>query len=269
MEEKTLMRKRSISIAAIALAATTALTASVAFAGPTVSGPDGNTQSIETVVGPKSLPKKELAPATLKVVTKTGSTTDPQGVPSPAVRATIDFDKGAAIFAKGLPTCNPAVLQSVSTEIAEEKCGKAKIGSGIAHALLRAGSKVYNVEQTITAFNGTPVGGKPTVLLHTYGTTPIQTTLVLVGTVTNFNKEGYGPRLDVQIPLIAGGTGALTEFSVTINKKFTYKGEKKSFIAASCISKKLKTRSVFTYLDGQSLEALHTQPCTQKPEKKK
>jgi hypothetical protein len=263
------MRKSSFPVALAALVLACAVTASVALAGPTASGPDGNTQSIETVISPKSLFKKELAPATLKVITRTNSTTDPSGVPSPATHAVIDFDKGAAIFAKGLPTCNPALLQNVSTEIAEEKCGKAKIGSGTAKALLKAGSKIYEIAPVVTAFNGTPVGGNPTVLLHTYATTPIQTTLVLVGKVTKFNKEGYGPRLDIQIPLIAGGTGALTEFSVTINKKFSYKGEKESFISASCPSKTLKTRSVFTYLDGSSLEALHTQPCTQKPEKKK
>jgi hypothetical protein len=263
------MRKRSFSVVAAAFAVTAAITASAALAGPTVSGPDGNTQSIETVIAPKKLPKKTFAPATLKVVTKTTSTTAANGVPSPATRATIDFDKGAKILTKGLPTCNPAALQSVSTEIAEEKCGNAKIGSGIAHALLPTGSKVYDVEQKVTAFNGVPQGGKPTVLLHSYGTTPIQTTLVLVGTVTNYNKEGFGPRLDIQIPLIAGGTGALTDFQVTINKKYTYKGAKQSFISAKCDDKKFKTRSVFTYLDGQSLEALHTQSCTQKPEPKK
>jgi hypothetical protein len=263
------MRKRSFPVALAALVAACAVTASVALAGPTVSGPDGNTQSIEATILPKNLPKKEQVPASLKVVTKTSSTTAVNGVPSPAVRATIDFAKGATISTKGLPTCNAALLQSTSTEVAEQKCGKAKIGSGVAHALLPAGSRVYDVEQTVTAFNGVPKGGKPTVLLHTYGTTPLQATFVLVGTVTNPNKEGYGPRLDVQIPLIAGGTGALTEFSVTINKKYSYKGEKASFIVASCPSKTLKTRSVFTYLDGSSLEALHTQPCTQKPEKKK
>jgi hypothetical protein len=263
------MRKRSFSVVGLAVAATAALTASVALAGPTVSGPDGNTQSIETVIAPKKLPKKTLAPATLKVVTRTASTTNPTGVPSPAVDALIDFDKGAKIFTKGLPTCNPAELQSTSTEIAEEKCGKAKIGSGNAEALLPTGSKVFTVQQTVTAFNGVPQGGKPTVILHSYGTTPIQTTLVLIGTVTNFNKEGFGPRLDVKIPLIAGGTGALTNFQVTINKKWSYKGKKVSFISAECATKKFKTRSVFTYLDGSSLEALHTQSCTQKPEPKK
>lgn len=260
------MRKRSFLVVAAVAAVTAALTASVAFAGPTVSGPDGNTQSIETVIAPKKLPQRSFAAATLKVVTKTTSTTAANGVPSPAVRATIDFDRGAKLFTKGLPTCNPALLQNVSTEIAEQKCGRAKIGSGKAKALLPLSSRVATIEQTVTAFNGVPKGGRPTVLLHSYGTTPLQTTLVLVGTVRNYGKQGYGPRLDVEIPLIAGGTGALTDFQVTINKKWRYKGQRVSFISAKCDDRKLKTRSVFTYLDGESLQALHTQSCTQAPE---
>lgn len=258
------MRRRPFLIAGLVAALATAVAASVALAGPVVSGPDGNTQSIDSLISPKKLSKTKLTPGTLKVTTLTTSTTAANGVPSPAVHATIDFDKNAALFTKGLPTCDPAKLQSQSTENAERFCGKAKIGSGHATALLPVGEKIYNVEQTVTAFNGVPKGGKPVVILHSYGTSPIQTTLVLVGTVSKYNKEGYGPRLDLEIPLLAGGTGALKEFQVTINKKWKYKGVKRSFISAKCPnSKKLKARGKFTYKDGESLTALSTQTCKQ------
>ncbi|HEX5526786.1 MAG TPA: hypothetical protein VFX44_06260 [Solirubrobacterales bacterium] len=253
------MRRTPFLIVAIAALAS----AAAAVAGPVVNGPDGNTQSIDSLITPKKLSKKKLTPATLQVTTLTTSTTDPNGVPIPAIHAVIDFDKNAVLFTKGLPTCNPASVINQSTEAAERACGKAKIGSGHALAYLRS-SKVYEVPQTVTAFNGTPKGGKPTVILHTYGTTPLQTSLVLVGTVSKFNKEGYGPRLDLEIPLIAGGTGALKEFEVKINKKWRYKGEQRSFISAKCPnSKKLKARGTFTYRDGQSLTAFSTQTCKQ------
>jgi hypothetical protein len=258
------MRRRSFLFAGLVLALATALAASVAVAGPTVSGPDGNTQSIVAKITPKKLSKKTFTPGALEVTTLTTSTTAANGVPSPAVHATIDFDKGARLFTKGLPTCDPAKLQSQSTEAAERLCGPAKIGSGHATALLPVGTQVYNVEQTVTAFNGVPQGGKPVVILHTYGTTPIQTALVLVGTVSNYNKEGYGPRLDLEIPLLAGGTGALKEFEVKISKKWRYKGAPQTFISAKCSnSKKLKARGTFTFRDGQSLTALSTQACKQ------
>ncbi|HMI82253.1 MAG TPA: hypothetical protein VK480_10735, partial [Solirubrobacterales bacterium] len=173
------MRRRPFLIAAIA-AMVVAIAATAAVAGPVVVGPNGNTQSIDSLIGPKKLSKTKLTPATLKVTTLTTSTTDPTGVPVPAIHATIDFDRNARLYTKGLPTCDSAKLQSQSTEIAERVCGRAKIGSGKAVAYLRAG-KVYEVPQTVTAFNGVPKGGKPTVILHTYGTTPLQVSLVLVG----------------------------------------------------------------------------------------
>jgi hypothetical protein len=264
------MRKRSTLIVGLAVVVAAAIVASAAIAGTAVSGKDGNTQSIEAVIAPKKLSKTEFTPGSLKVTTKTTTTTAANGVPSPAIHAVIDFDKNTKIFTKGIPTCDPALLQSTSTAIAEEKCGKAKIGSGTASALLPVGAQVFPVAQIVTAFNGVPSGGKPVVILHTYGTTPIQTTLVLVGTVTNYNKEGYGPRLELEIPKIAGGTGALTDFQVTIAKKYRYKGKQVSFISAKCpSSKKLKGRAAFTYLDGENITATGTQSCTQKPEPKK
>lgn len=258
------MRKRPTLIVGIVVAALAALVASVAVAGTPVTGADGNSQSIDVKIGPKKLSKTTLTPATLEVTTKV-TTNNPTGVPSPAVRVVVDFDKNAKLFTKGLPTCTSAQLQNTSTEVAEQQCGKAKIGSGHAAALLPVGEKIFPVAQVVTAYNGAPQGGKPTVLLHTYGTTPVQTTLILNGVVSNYNKQGYGPRLDVEVPLIAGGAGALLEFNVKIDKKFSYKGKKRSFISAKCPnSKKLKARGAFTFKDGETITALSTQSCKQK-----
>lgn len=265
------MRKRSILIVGLAVAATTAIVASVAIAGPVgapVSAADGNSQAIGAVLGPSKLYKKVFTPGTLEVTTQL-STSAASGFPSPTTHVVIDFDKNAKVFSKGVPTCSPELLQNTSTEVALQKCGSAKIGAGTGQAVISAGGKLLPAPATVTAFNGKPVGGKTVVLLHTYATTPVQTTLVLVGTVTNYNKEGYGPRLDVEVPLIAGGAGALTDFNVKISKKYKYKGEPVSFISAKCPnSKKLKVRSTFTFLDGQTSNPVYSQKCTQKPEPK-
>jgi len=258
------MRRRPTLIAGLAVAAVAAIVASVAVAGPVVAGNDGNTQSIDVLLSPKKLSKTALTPATLKVTTKTTTTTAANGVPVPATQAVVDFDKNAKLFTKGLPTCDAAKLQSTSTESATTACGSAKIGSGTGSALLPVGAQVYTEPTVVTAFNGVPQGSKPVVLLHAYGAAPVQTTLVLIGTVSSYAKEGYGPRLDLAIPPIAGGTGALTDFQVTIDKKFSYKGKPRSFVSAKCVGKKLKARGTFTYKDGESLTALSTQACTQK-----
>jgi len=262
------MHKRLTLIASLAVLVAIAIPASAALGGETVSGPDGNTQSIEAAVAPKRLYEKMALPATLNVEVKTG-TAAAGGVPSPAVHDVIDFDKNLSLSTKGLPTCTAAKLQNTTTEAAELACGKAKIGSGSAITLLPL-SVLYTEPTKVTAFNGAPQGGKPVVLLHAYGTSPIQTTLVLVGTVSDYGKEGYGPRLDVTIPPIAGGAGVITDFKVKIQKSWTYKGKKMSFVNARCpASKKLQYRGAFTYADGATINAATTQTCTPKPEPKK
>jgi hypothetical protein len=247
------------------VAAATAIVASVAMAGAPATSPDGNAQAIDAVIAPKKLSKSKFTPGTLKVTTTLRNSSTANGVPVPTVHVVLDFDKNAKIFTKGLPTCDPAKLQNVSTEIALRECRPAKIGGGKAKASIPVGEQVFVADQTVTAFNGKPKGGIPTILLHTYGTKPTVTTLVLNGTVTNINKEGYGPRLDLEVPKIAGGAGALTDFTVTINKKYRYKGKPTSYISAKCPrSKKLKVRSVFTFLDGQSSKPTDVGTCTRK-----
>jgi hypothetical protein len=257
------MYRRPALTVGLAAALVAAVAAAAAVAGPIVAGKDGNTQSLEVTI-PKKLSKTKATPVTLKVTTKTATTTAANGVPSPAIRAVVDFDKNASLYTKGVPTCDPSKLQSTSTEAALAACGNAKIGSGSGTALLAVGTKVFPEPTVITAFNGVPQGGRPVVLLHAYGSSPVQTTLVLVGTVSKLDKEGFGPRLDVEIPKIAGGTGAITEFTVTINKRYRYKGQQRSYVSAKCPnSKKLKARATFTYNDGESLTATSKQSCKQ------
>jgi hypothetical protein len=266
------MRKRLTLVLAAAVAVTVVVaTVAGAAQSPVLQGADGNTQSIAVNFSPQKLSKKRSEPVTLDVTTAT-TTTNPaanNGAPIPAVEAIVDFPKGVKIFSKGYPTCDTTVLQNTSTEAALEACKKAKIGGGDGTADLVVGSKIFPVGTTITAFNGVPVGGKPVILLHTYSQTPVQTTLVLIGVVSNYNKEGFGARLDVTIPLIAGGAGAITGFHVKIFKTFLYKGVKRSYVSASCPAKKLKTRGQFVFKDGESLTPSVTQKCSQKPEGKK
>ncbi len=259
------MRKRSTLIVVLAVAGVAAIATSVAVAGAPVTGADGNTQSIDVKIGPKKLSKSKLTPATLEVTTKVTNATTPGGVPIPATRVVADFDRAASLFTRGLPTCTAGKLQNVSTEVAKQRCRRAIIGKGKAAALLPVGSTIFPVAQTVTAFNGKPQGGKPVVLLHSYGTSPIQTTLVLVGVVSKYNKQGYGPRLDVEIPLIAGGAGALTDFNVKIDKKWRFRGKPRSFVSAKCLNdKQLKARGAFTFKDNETITVFSKHRCTQR-----
>lgn len=264
------MRKRLTIVVAMAVGVAVAVAGvAAAVQSPTLVGADGNTQSIAVKYSPQKLSKKVAEPVTLEVKTATDNATTANGVPVPAVRAIVDFPKGLKIFSKGYPTCDPAVLQNTSTEKAIEECKRAILGSGQGSADLVVGERVFPVVTGIAAFNGIPQGGKPVILLHNYSATPIQTTLVLTGVVKNLNQGPYGSRLDVEIPPIAGGQGALTGFGVKIFKTFRYKGKKRSYVSMTCPSKKWRTRGQFVFRDGESLTPEVTQKCVQKPEKKR
>src|SRR6266702_7721641 len=122
------MHKRFILIASLAALVAIAIPVSAAIAGETVTGPDGNTQSMEATVSPKALYKKTWSPGSLFVDVKTGSTNSATGAPSPAVHDIIDFDQNLSLASKGLPTCSSSKLQNTTTEAAEKACGDAKIG---------------------------------------------------------------------------------------------------------------------------------------------
>ncbi len=261
------MRKR-LTFALLGAVIAAILAAGTASA--VLNAPNGNVQDAVIQAKPSKLGKKIATPITLDVLLTTGSTTNPFGKPVPVTQAIIDFDKNTAIFAKGYPTCEQGQLESVSTEVGLEACKKAQIGGGEATVLLPSAKGVQAEKTIVTAYNGAPQGSNPVVLLQVYGQAPIQTTQVLVGVVSRYEKEGYGPRLTVAVPPLAGGEGALTEFHATIFKKFAYKGEQRSYVSAKCPNtKKLKARAQLIYRDGESLTPEVTQKCSQKPEPKK
>lgn len=259
------MRKR------LTLAVAMAVGIAVAVAGiagavqsPTLVGADGNTQSMGVNIKPTKRSKTKPTPSTLEVTTATDNPSRANGVPIPAVEAIVDFPKGVTVFTKGYPTCDPALLQNTSTEKALEECKRAKVGGGEGTLDLVVGEKVFPVVAGMTVFNGVPQGGKPVILLHLYSQTPIQTTVVLVGVVKNYNKQGFGTRLDVTIPLLAGGQGAVTGVKLKVFKKYFYKGKTRSYISATCPTKTWKSRGEFVFLDGESLTPGVKGKCTQK-----
>jgi len=260
------MRKR---LTFVLIGAVVAAVAAAGSATAVLTAPDGNTQELGVAIKPTKLGKKTPTPITLDVTTKTGSTSDPNGKPVPVTEAVLDFAKGTAIESTGYPTCNLASIEGATAEVANETCKKAKIGSGHATVLLPGSKGVVAETLEVNAFNGKSQGKNPVVLLHTYGQSPVQVTQLLVGTVTKYNKEGFGPRLTVPVPPIAGGTGALTEFEAKIFKKYSYKGKQRSYVTATCPQKKLKARGKFVFKDGQSLTPEVRGKCTQKPEPKK
>jgi hypothetical protein len=93
-------------------------------------------------------------------------------------------------------------------------------------------------------------GGKPALLLHLYVTTPVQTTFVLPLTISHTDKGQFGTVLAADVPTLAGGLGSVTEIDLSIGRNYTFHGQPRSFISASCAAPPGFPGAVFSLARG-------------------
>ncbi len=236
-------RKRYLIAAALGLTIT-----AVAATGAVGLTP---TQTIDGVLGGKTTPKfdkKKFKASSVKVTTTTSDADNPSGMPPKATNAKIVFDKKDVKFdTKAVPTCDPNSIENTTTQAALSACGSSKVGTGSAVAALPfgAGGTRQNYDAVVTAFNRGDTKG---ILLHSR-VDALGTTVVLKGTLS-------GSTLNVLIPPLGGGTGAIASFTTTVKAK--------DFVQARCKDKKINYSGTFTFSDAPAATATDEQKCKQK-----
>ncbi|HEX5762217.1 MAG TPA: hypothetical protein VFY04_03740 [Solirubrobacterales bacterium] len=163
---------------------------------------------------PKKLPKNKYAPITSNIfgTIKTSDSTHPSAFREAHVDIT-----NVKVDTKGIPVCKASQLQARDTKAAKRVCGKATIGSGLAHAEIAfPEQRPINVPSPITVFNGGTKGGKTKLLIHTFITVPVPAAIV---TDVTIKKKGSGISTISKIPVIAGGSGSVLDFKFTVSKK--------------------------------------------------
>lgn len=202
---------------------------------------------------PKALPAKKMAPinawGSAEIGTKDGE------YPPVLDRMRIEFDRNGDVETRGLPHCTYRKLDNTVTRDARRFCGKAIVGKGMGHAVvLFPDSAPIKAGAPLTIFNGPKQGGDPTVLAHAYMTVPAPTTYVVPIRILDIKKGRYGHQINAKIPRIAGGHGIPLDGKVKIGHRWTYKGEKLSYIKARCNGGRLQARGFFDFKDGSKLQ---------------
>ena len=178
----------------------------------------------------------------------------------PSVKTFITFPTDLQFTPGNLPDCNLSSLVGQSTAGAKAACPRSIIGSG---SNVQAFSDGTTRTGTITAFNGTPVGGNPTQYLHV--DLPGVTTKPILSAVIRGNTE------DVTVPPVPGTV--IQSFDVTLNPVVVGKnkktGKKTYYGSERCSKKSWTVTSENTYQNGQRLTDSTTQTCKQKKKKKK
>jgi hypothetical protein len=194
---------------------------------------DGNVRiSFDGDFSPHALPRNELAPVTINVKGAIGTT---DGTHPPAVRRIeIAINRHGRLSTQGLPACSGPLLQSTSTETALARCRPALVGRGHFGANVEFPSTdPVLATGTMLAFYGRS-NGKRALLLHLYATTPVRATFVLPLLISNKGDELFGTILSAKIPTLAGGLGSVTQIDLRIGRNYTYRGQRRSFLRASC-----------------------------------
>jgi hypothetical protein len=204
---------------------------------------------------PKTLSKTKLTPITL---TASGDIKTIDGTHPPAMKEfVLETDKNGSINVKGLPACSSAKLQAQDTKHAEAACKSAIIGSGQVTAEVQFPEQnPITVPSKLVVFNGGFSGGTTTLYIHAYFTAPITGAIVTTVKIKKIHNGRYGLKSVATIPKIAGGSGSVTHFNLTINKK--------GVLSAKCPDGKIQAHGTAVFADGTKASAEIVRTCTGK-----
>jgi hypothetical protein len=212
-------------------------------------------------ISPSKLPRHTQAPISAHIDGEIGTT---DGSHPPAVRDVIvDFDKTIQVNAKGLPACRASQLEARTTTAAKGACPNAIVGSGDGEVEVAfPEQKPFSAKGPIVLFNGGVHRGTTVLYVHTYVAVPAPTAVVATVKINHIHRGHFGLHTVTQIPKIANGAGSVTKFKLTINRRFNYRGNKESYLTASCPTGHYYTEGEVLFADGTNLELIHVLPCT-------
>jgi hypothetical protein len=182
----------------------------------------------------------------------------------PPILETIEFefDKHGSVDTVGLPKCSAPKLQATTVVQAREACPGAIVGKGRGGAIVKFPEQApIPISSPITVFNGPRIDGDPSVLAHAYITVPVPTTFVVPVRIETIHNGRYGYRVQGRIPKIAGGAGVPISGSLRVDRKWTFKGEKHSYINARCPDGHLQAVGKFAFKDGTRMKGTFVGLC--------
>lgn len=212
-------------------------------------------------VTPKALSKTKYTPIAF---TAAGSVRTTDGTQPPALKEVLLDTENAAVNVKGLAVCSGKELANRDTKTVEQVCPpESLIGKGTTKVSVAFPEQApIPATSPLLVYNGGVKGGVSTFYIHAYLTQPIVTAIV---TTVKIKKAGNGLKTVTSVPKIAGGAGSVTDFSLKIDKKFTYKGKKVSVLSAKCVGSKIQAHVIAKFYDNSQLSTDVLRTCTSKP----
>jgi hypothetical protein len=254
------MRKRLISILVLGAALAVAVAGIATAEKPTIVQAGNLKLTLNGGFSPKKLPKKgKGAPISLNVSGKI-QTLDGSHIPA-LKEVVVETDKNGSIDTKGLPTCTAGKLQAQDTIHAEKACPTAIIGKGKTNIEVEfPESNPFIAKSKLLAFNGGTSGGKTTIYIHAYLSSPVSAAVVTTVKISKVHNGRYGTKSVASIPKIAGGYGSVKEFELNFTRGF----KNTPFLFAKCTDGHLNAKATSVFTDGSKLTGSFVRTCTPK-----
>jgi hypothetical protein len=214
---------------------------------------------------PQSLPRERPAPVTVELSGAVQSTNP--GPPPQLRRIIFAVNRYGTVSTRGLPICQASELQQSSTREALSRCRDALVGHGHFDAHVNFPNVNFPVEGQVVAFNGRDQG-RPVILLHVYGSNPVQLTVVLTFKISHPGHGSFGTILSARIPKLAGDLGYVTDLNLTFGRRYRFRGRPESFLSAQCAAPRgfrgalfSFARGTFIFANGQNLTTTLARDC--------
>ncbi|HEV2858277.1 MAG TPA: hypothetical protein VGW80_07745 [Solirubrobacterales bacterium] len=221
--------------------------------------------AFEGGIAPRALPRHGEAPV---AVTLGGTISTTDGSAPPQLRTiSLAINRNGRLDYRGLPACHYHQIQPASTREAIEACRRSLVGGGQFRAnVVLPEQSPFPSSGKVIAFNGI-LHGRRVVFAHIYGTAPLPQSRVLAFELGRA-AGGYRTTLTAELPRVAADWGYVSSVSLTLQRRFRYRGRPRSFLSASCPAPSKFTlatfplaRASFGFEDGRVLTATLVRSC--------
>lgn len=246
------MRRRTFAILLAAVLGIGAIATAGAGATATIETREVRLE-VDAAFQPRALPVHSFAPVRFEGFLDIGKPGG--GKPLALEQVVVDFDRDGRLDVAGLPTCDPERIASASVEEARSFCKGAIVGSGEVEAVVALPSGLVPTSSAVTLFNGPRIEGRPTAIIHAHFTTPATQTYAIVVPIEKRPGE-FRYRVTINLPPLAGGLGAITHLQAKVGRRYRAGGIDRSYVAARCSDHILRSRGVFTFAGGFTIEGV-------------
>lgn len=196
---------------------------------------------------PRALPRTRPAPVTIELESAISSADG--GRPPALRRFELALNRNGRVSTRGLPTCRPGELQSVSTETALARCRSALVGHGGFGAVIQGSEGTVPAHGQALVFNARR-RGRPALLLQLYTGTPVRAGFVLPLPIRHRAGRELGTVLAAEVPVLAGGLGSITRLKLKLGRTYRFHGRRRSYLSAACAAPDGFRSAFFRFVRG-------------------